>query len=420
MQRDRLQTSRAGKRTTRIMGTWVAHLALAALASGSAQAACVVAGLQGSSTDLSTSQALELIRDRRMQVAVSCPAGSMPSAAGGCVPVSPAAAQPAATPQAAPAQRRAAPRQAAPRPASSPYYGGGGGGGLKDYGMDEPPRRVAYGVWAEGLADYDRRSDVSGTNANLGVTDTQSIRMTTVGVLAGVDHTYMRSPREGVMIGALGGYSDTHGRFSGSDVSEQKKQDIEAGIVGLYGTYFYNGLALDVLAKADIFDFDELRTEAGCGAPLLRTTDGATYVIAANIYHRRDYGSYWIEPTAGFRYNFTEYGSGAAALGLDEGNSLRLQAGVRVGRDWVGTDGRLWGISVLGGIYSDVVVDGYVVGAGGANTILETDEGKVRALGQVRAKVTSRDGVTFYGQAELRGGEDYFGVGGKLGVRYEW
>jgi hypothetical protein len=404
------QSSRAGKRATRIMGTWVVHAALAVAASGAAHAQCAVAGLQTASTDLSTSQALELIRDRRMQVAVSCPAGSMPSAAGGCVPVSPAATQPAAAPQAAPAQRRVA-RPAAPRPMSG---GGGGYGGLKDYGMEDP-RVVSYGVWAEGFGDRERRNDVSDTDG--ATTGRQDIRSTTVGVMSGVDHTYMRSGREGVMIGALGGYSHSINDFSGSTVSNPKKQDIDAGIVGLYATYFHGGLALDILAKADIFDLEQRTT---CVATATGSTDGASYTLAGNIYHRRDFGTYWIEPTAGFRYLHTEFGSGATALGLDEGNALRLQAGVRVGRDWVGTDGRLWGISFLAGVYSDVLVDGFAVGAGGSNTVLESDEGKVRALGQLRGKVTSRDGVTLYGQAEVRGGEDYIGVGGKLGIRYEW
>ena len=49
-----------------------------------------------------------------------------------------------------------------------------------------------------------------------------------------------------------------------------------------------------------------------------------------------------------------------------------------------------------------------------------TDEGKLRALGQLRAQVTTTQGVSYYGQAEVRGGEDYFGATGKVGVRIDW
>ena len=166
--------------------------------------------------------------------------------------------------------------------------GGGGGsyGGLKDYGV-EGPRAVTYGVWAEGFADHERRNDVPETDG--ATTDRQDIRSTTVGVMSGIDHTYMRSGREGVMIGALGGYSHTNIDFSGNaTLTAPKKQDIDAGIVGLYGSYFYGGVAMDILAKADIFDLDQ-RT-GGCGTAN-GSTDGASYTLAGNIYHRRDYGS---------------------------------------------------------------------------------------------------------------------------------
>jgi hypothetical protein len=65
------------------------------------------------------------------------------------------------------------------------------------------------------------------------------------------------------------------------------------------------------------------------------------------------------------------------------------------------------------------MVNGFTAGGAGDVT-LQTDEGKVRAIGQLRAKVRTQDGLTYYGQAEIRGGDDYFGVAGKLGVRYDW
>jgi hypothetical protein len=44
----------------------------------------------------------------------------------------------------------------------------------------------------------------------------------------------------------------------------------------------------------------------------------------------------------------------------------------------------------------------------------------VRALGQLGAKVTTRDSISYYVQAEGRAGGDYWGVGGKAGIRVEW
>jgi len=112
--------------------------------------------------------------------------------------------------------------------------------------------------------------------------------------------------------------------------------------------------------------------------------------------------------------------AGAATLGLSDGEALRLQGGARIGADWVGPDRHLWSVSFLAAVYSDVMVNGFTAPGGGTGVTLATDEGKVRALGQLRAKVTTRDGISYYVQGEVRGGEDYWGVGGKAGVRLEW
>jgi len=389
-----------------------------------AHAQCTVAGLTGSA-DASTTQALETIRDRRMQVAQSCPAGTMPSASGMCVPIAgaqaPTSAQaapkaaPKATPEAAPkAAPKAAPQQAPPAP-SATY------GGLKDH-VVEPPRVRSYGIWAEGYGDYERRSDV---RQNDGAPGSQTVKSTSWGVVSGVDHTHLRSPREGILVGALAGYNDTHVRYSGDTVAADippRSQDIEGAMLGLYGSYFHRGFAIDVLAKVDVFDFNQ-RVTTDCTNQNILATTGSTdltnYLIASNIYLRHGSGHFWLEPTAGIRYISSDFGSRAAVLGVADGESLRLQAGVRVGSDWMGSDYRQWSVSILAGLYSDVVVNGFTA-AGGGNVVLETDEGKVRALGQLRAKVTTTHNLSYYGQAEIRGGEDYFGLAGKVGLRYDW
>jgi hypothetical protein len=381
------------------------------------------AGLVGPS-DMSTSQVMETIRDRRLQVAQSCPAGTMPSASGMCVPtggaVTPTAsqAQPKAAPKAAPKQAApASPAPAAPAQ-TTPSPGGtyGGYGSLKDDFVARGPR---YGVWAEGYGDYEQRRDVRIE----GTPGSQSERNTSWGVVSGVDHTYLHAPGEGIMIGGLAGYNETHVRLNG-DLSagvgnSPRTQDIDGAMLGLYGSYFHRGFAIDTLVRTDIFDFDQKIAIPACFPTGTGSTSLTDLLIASNIYYRRNMGHYWLEPTAGIRYIHSYFGDGAAALGVGDGDALRLQAGVRIGSDWVDIERRLWTVSFLGGIYSDVVVNGFTAGGPG-NVALQTDEGKVRALGQLRAKVTVRDGLSYYGQAEVRGGEDYWGVGGKLGVRYEW
>jgi hypothetical protein len=184
----------------RALHTTVSCLAFAAYSvSGimSAQAQCAASGALGSAGDASTSQALEVVRDRRMQVAQSCPAGSTPGPGGMCTPVAgsatvTSASAPNAQPPGQPKAKQAPGAAAAPAPGGAPY------GGLKD-GLVAPPLRTLYGVWAEGYGDHERRTNVSPEN--------QTVRFSSYGVLSGVDHTYLRAPREGILIGGLAGLS---------------------------------------------------------------------------------------------------------------------------------------------------------------------------------------------------------------------
>jgi outer membrane autotransporter protein len=413
-----IRRSPQGMRALHITVSCLAFAAYSVSGTASAQAQCTASGALGSAGDASTSQALEVVRDRRMQVAQSCPAGTAPGANGMCMPVAGSATVTSAS--APNAQPPGQPKAKAPGAAAAPAPGGAPYGGLKD-DLVAPPLRPLYGVWAEGYGDHERRTNVAPQD--------QSVRFSSYGVLSGVDHTYLRSPREGILIGALAGYNHTNGDFSAGDTSggngaEPKKQEIEGAMLGLYGTYFHGRFAIDVLAKTDLFDLHQ--TGLGpCNGNITGSTDLTNYVIAANVYYRHDLGHtflghpLWLEPMLGIRYVASQFGSGAAALGLDDGEALRLQAGARIGADWVSPDRRLWSVSFLAGIYSDVMVNGFTAPGGGGVT-LATDEGKVRALGQLRAKVTTRDGMSYYVQAEARAGEDYWGVGGKAGIRIEW
>ena len=88
-------------------------------------------------------------------------------------------------------------------------------------------------------------------------------------------------------------------------------------MLGLYGSYFHRGFAIDVLAKVDIFDFDQrvylhLRSQRW---PPAVSTSLTNYLVASNIYFRHGYGHFWLEPTAGIRYVSSDFGSRAPVLG---------------------------------------------------------------------------------------------------------
>ena len=126
----------------------------------------------------------------------------------------------------------------------------------------------------------------------------------------------------------------------------------------------------------------------------------------------------WVEPTAGLEYIISRYASGANQFGLADGALLRLQGGARLGFEgaWNGL-----GISIVatGLLYDDVLVTGGVLPSAPNPQIL-ADQGLLRAEGILTVNFDHGNGVTSFVQADLQGGKDLFGAGGKVGVRVAW
>ena len=132
----------------------------------------------------------------------------------------------------------------------------------------------------------------------------------------------------------------------------------------------------------------------------------------------------WIEPTVGLRYYIADYDFSAAQLGLAEGHLFRMQAGARLGTQF------LWNNVVVtpiltGLVYGDPVVSGFAVtdavfvGTAGGVASAAT-QGKVRGQGIGAVKFDFGNGLSSFVQADIRGGTDYYGYGGKAGVRFVW
>lgn len=392
-------------------------------------------GLSGpptlSATDTSTTAVLELIRARREQAMATDPTIVASAPTGPTAGEGPAATVAKGAPKARP--KRAAPPAGAP-PGAAP-------GPVEDDVAMVAPR---FGSWAEAYADFERHTNI--IPGASGVARNQS----TFGVAAGFDRTFRNTGwmLSGFQIGIFGGYNDTRSTFSNRTTLETRtvntgstdlvtvnttdsEQESNGGFVGVYGSYFHGPLSADLSLKADFFDLTQTAVETltgTCGAAvnlgtnfLHNSTSETNLIIAGNANWRMPWhGGFWFEPTAGFRLTMTSYGDNAAAIGLEDGHALRLQAGARVGRTWV-EGGKLWSVSAAGLLYSDVLVDGYLLTTAALPPgTAEIDEGKVRVMGQLNAKVDFLDGTSLYGRVEVRGGEDVIGVGGKLGARIEW
>ena len=154
------------------------------------------------------------------------------------------------------------------------------------------------------------------------------------------------------------------------------------------------------------------REERSRSAGLL-STGLNDYIAAGNFYYKIiDAYTWWLEPTAGFRFTQSSYDASAAALGLASGHAWRVQGGMRLAGNYF-WGGVLVTPSITGLAYDDVDVTGLVVTGGqfNASPIIPLDQGKVRGQG-ILAQLRlwhRRLGVCV---REVHGG-NLFGAGGK-------
>jgi hypothetical protein len=152
------------------------------------------------------------------------------------------------------------------------------------------------------------------------------------------------------------------------------------------------------------------------------STQTVNLTAVENIgYHYDLPRGFWIEPLIGARYNFASYGSNAAALGLADGESVRVQGGARFGLTSLIQDQFIWTNSFTTLVYSDVWIHGFVLDPTSFSAgALLADQGKLRVQGILSSRIDLLNGFSAFLQAEGRYGEDYWGVGGKGGFRYQW
>jgi hypothetical protein len=311
------------------------------------------------------------------------------------------------------------------------------------------PYEPQWGVWAEGFGDYDRLTgDGVASNAIIGLGSMNlsfTTKATTGGFVAGADRTFRNfGPGGGTLIaGILTGYLWSN--LSSSTISSPATAGTGVGTgfgavsghlsgpsLGAYATYFLNGFSTDLTLKVDFLHLNETFTDSlafnGVGTRFAAgagSTNLINYGIVWNIQQKIFLSNAsWIEPTVGFKYYIADYDSDAAALGLASGHVLRLQGGARLGTQFLWNNvvvtpvltGLVYGdASVSGLALTDAVFLGATAGVASAAT-----EGKVRGQGIGAVKFDYGNGVSSFVEANVRGGSDYFGYGGRVGVRAVW
>ena len=146
--------------------------------------------------------------------------------------------------------------------------------------------------------------------------------------------------------------------------------------------------------------------------------------VIGNLNYRFDlYPNFWIEPTVGAQYTNSSYGSGAAQLGLANGNLVRVQGGARFGNSTLIGNGVLMTTMLTGLAYNDVMVEGGFIPVSafqGNNLLVQADQGLMRGQGILAFNFNFGGGTSSFVQGDVYGGAHLFGAGGKAGVRYQW
>ena len=350
------------------------------------------------------------------------------------------------TPPSAPRERRLPPREPSRMPTKTEPL-------IYKAPIAPVPYGPQWGVWAEGFGEYDRLTGDGFTNGAVGIGGGIAASMnlsfttkaTTGGFVAGADRTFRNfGPGGGTLItGILTGYlwsnlssSTTSAGSAAANIgpgSGTLSGHLSGPSVGAYATYFVNGFSTDLTLKVDFLHLNETFSDAlafnGAANPTFTAGSGSTnlinYGIIWNIQQKFFLtNTMWIEPTVGLKYYIADYDSDAAALGLADGHVLRLQGGARVGTQFLWNNALVTPV-LTGLIYDDVTVSGLAVtdaafiGTAGGVASAAT-EGKVRGQGIGAVKFDYGNGLSSFVQADVRGGSDYFGYGGRAGVRFVW
>ena len=413
--------------------------------------------LSQSTTQETTRTATNAIADRRQTEVDRCPDGT-DRVGGVCRRLDAVVSRPvpaAAMVSVAPSQREASRTKRGRRVVAAPVYA--------PVYKAQPLMPIQDGVrvatWARVFGDYERRTGAGTSSINCcsaaGAAGPPPITLllsaesqaSTVGFVGGLDLTWRNvlSQGDGVIAGVLTGYAETNFRLFTNSVSTMPglvgngssslSARLSGPTVGVFATYFNGGFSIDNTFKVDFLSLNESFSDnlaftantTFAGFPGTFSGSGSTqltnYSSVGNVNYRfRLSDQYWIEPTAGYNYTTTEYGSNAALLGLSNGHLLRLQGGARFGVESTWNQVRLT-TTLTGLAYDDVIINGGIiqnVAFGTTNSLLLAGEGKVRGQGILAFNFDFGRGVSSFVLGEVRGGEGLFGAGGKAGVRYQW
>jgi autotransporter-like protein len=265
----------------------------------------------------------------------------------------------------------------------------------------------SWAVWVQGVGDWEHRDAASATDF--------AHFTSTYAVQAGADATWrgLAVADDALVVGLVASRTDTHVSY---DNTATKTRMYGPG-VGIYGTYVRGGFSADLTTK---FDFLQLTNDFGSVTPPPISVGLTNAGVSGNIQYKQDLGhDSFLEPTGGFSFTKTMFGSGAEAAGLADSATLRLQAGARLGATWT-----VNGVSVEPSLkalaYSDVMVEGGTTATAVAASVSPTDVGKVRGEVDPALNLDFGKGYSAALSGQVRFGEGLLGGSVNLNLRKQW
>lgn len=265
----------------------------------------------------------------------------------------------------------------------------------------------SWAGWAQGLGDWEHRDAASPTDF--------AHFTSTYAAQAGVDATWkgLTAADDALVAGLVGSWTDTHVSYDGTPT----KTRMYGPGVGLYETYVKGGFSVDLTTK---FDFLQLTSDFGSATPPSTSVGLTNAGVSGNLQYKQDLGhDSFVEPTGGFSFTRTMFGSGAEATGLADSSDLRLQAGARWGASWT-----INGVSIEPSlktlVYSDVIVDGGTTATAVAASVSPTDQGKVRGEVDPALNLDFGQGYSAALSGQVRFGEGLLGGSVNLNLRKQW
>jgi Autotransporter beta-domain len=283
------------------------------------------------------------------------------------------------------------------------------------FGADNPVYKAppattagpAWAAWVEGLGDWEKRGPL---NAN-DVGRTQD----TYGVHAGFDGTWQNTwlPGDFVVAGLVTNWTSTRINLTGSPASLR----LEGPGVGLYSMYINGPFSADLVGKFDFLSLDEDLAGLGLANGAIGVTNAG---LSGNIQYKNKFGASFVEPTAGFSFTRTMFGDNAALMGLQDGSTLRLQAGARFGTAF-NANGISFEPTLAVLAYSNVIADGTTVATVAVPVpVTPTDQGLLRGEVDPELNVDFNNGYSAYVRGSVRFGSELVGGFAKVGLRKQF